>query len=528
MINKILNIKILQVILLVVSGGITLITFAPLNIWWLIFPIMFILIFVVNYDYNFTSSPRLILKTVFINSYIFGFGFFFANLYWTYVSLHEVINLNAPISVLLHILFALFLASYVGLAAVFYRLLKINHKSQKIQIVNLMFLIPTCWVLCEILRGKLFTGFSWYNISYIAMNIHCLHGFFPLGGEYLVSWIFLSIIAGSYILINMLLNSQISHQALLRIRDKKYAVIIVLYIFFIILFGHALSKIQYTIVENKTVKLALIQGNNSVTEKWNFEYFHGLLNKYAQMVAASKSADIIIMPETAISVFPSKLPDNYLDDLIRLANNSQVIIGMPMPLDHSGESYSNAAILLNNFTYYTKQHLVPYGEYIPLKSVLGSFYQNIALPMVNFQADASHNQTVNVKNIKLAFNLCYENGFGEELITTGKVSQIMVNLSDMVWYKDTWAKDHHLQMSIARTLENQRYWVQDTNSGLTAIIDPQGQIVAQLPANVQDILFYSVPLVHGSTPYQRIGDNLINLLLIINLLAFLLLRYLTK
>jgi apolipoprotein N-acyltransferase len=257
------------------------------------------------------------------------------------------------------------------------------------------------------------------------------------------------------------------------------------------------------------------------------EYFHALLNKYAKMVAQAKSAEIIILPETAISVFPDRLPPYYLNDLQALAKNSQIIIGMPLPLDPTGISYSNAAILLNNFTFYTKQHLVPYGEYIPLKSVLGSLYDNIALPMVNFQADDKHRQSLNINNTKIAFNLCYENGFGRELLEQSKISQIMVNLSDMVWYKDTWAKDHHLQMSIARTLENQRYWVQDTNSGLTVIISPQGKIVASLPANTQDILFYSVPLVHGLTPYQKAGDLVIYWILLINIIFALLLRFFT-
>lgn len=490
------------------SGAISVFAFAPANIWEFIFISAFCWILISNSDD---------LKEMIINSYILGFGYFFANLYWTFICLHEVIKLNVAVSLILHALFALFLATYILLSSCLYRFFKV--KNPEYDIFNYTFLIPTCWVICEILRGKLFSGFPWYNFSYIALNIHIFKGFFPVGGEYFVSWLFMALIGLCFFIFKIVFIETKKDWAIF------YNIIFCIAVLFIS--GYKLKNTQYTVIEPKKVKIALIQGNNSVTEKWDMEYFNALLNKYAKMVAQAKSAEIIIMPETAISVFPDRLPAYYLEDLKSLANKSKIIIGMPLPLDPTGTSYSNAAILLNDFTFYTKQHLVPYGEYIPLKSVLGGLYDNIALPMVNFQADDQHRHSLNVNNTKIAFNLCYENGFGSELLEQSKLSQIIVNLSDMVWYKNTWAKDHHLQMSIARTLENQRYWVQDTNSGITVIISPQGETIASLPENKQDILFYSVPLVHGLTPYQKAGDLIIYWILLINLILALLLRFFT-
>jgi apolipoprotein N-acyltransferase len=503
---KILQNKILIKLFILGCGAISVFAFAPTNIWELMVLTLFCWIAISNSD-NF--------KIMAINSYIFGFGYFFANLYWTFICLHEVIRLNVIISLALHILFALFLATYILLSSCLYKILKI--KKLEYRIVNYTFLLPTCWVLGEILRGRLFSGFPWYNLSYTAMNIDLFTGFFPIGGDYLVSWLFLSVVGASFFVLKSIF---IKNQ-----QDWRRLYSVLFYIVMLLFFGYKLANIQYTVTESKTVKIALIQGNNAVTEKWNMQYLHNLLNKYANMISKAKDAEIIILPETAISVFPNQLPMYYLKDLQALAKNSKIIIGMPLPLDLNEITYSNAAILLNNFTYYTKQHLVPYGEYIPLQSVLGSLYNNIALPMVNFKADSSHKQALTVNNIKMSFNLCYENGFGTELIEQSKNSQIMVNLSDMVWYKNTWAKDHHLQMSIARTLENQRYWVQDTNSGITTIISPTGKIVASLPINTQNILFYSVPLIHGMTPYQKVGDLLIYWILLINLIFAIILLF---
>jgi apolipoprotein N-acyltransferase len=176
--------------------------------------------------------------------------------------------------------------------------------------------------------------------------------------------------------------------------------------------------------------------------------------------------------------------------------------------------------------YYAKAHLVPYGEYIPAKWLLGPIYKSVALPMVGFSAGAAYQEPLVAANQKLAFNICYENGFNAELIQAAANSTIMVNLSDMVWYGSTIAKDEHLQISQARALENQRYFIQATNTGLSAIIKPDGKIQAVLPIFEKIILEDYVGGRIGMTPFEQYGNWLIIIWVsIIIILVFILRRF---
>ena len=126
--------------------------------------------------------------------------------------------------------------------------------------------------------------------------------------------------------------------------------------------------------------------------------------------------------------------------------------------------------------------------------------------MTGFSPGSYDQAPLTLANQKLAFNICYENGFGSELINSAAQSTLMVNLSDMVWFGDTIAEDQHLQISQARALENQRYFIQATSTGLTAIINSNGQVVTKLPDFEKNILQDYVQGRVGVTPYQRYGN----------------------
>ena len=126
--------------------------------------------------------------------------------------------------------------------------------------------------------------------------------------------------------------------------------------------------------------------------------------------------------------------------------------------------------------------------------------------MVGFSAGGTNQKPLLVAGQKLAFNICYENGFNTELIGSAKDSTIMANISDMVWYGDSIAEDEHLQISQARALENQRYFIQATNTGLSAIINPSGEIQSQLPTFKREVLHDMVQGRVGYTPFQLHGN----------------------
>jgi len=280
------------------------------------------------------------------------------------------------------------------------------------------------------------------------------------------------------------------------------------------MFGLSAKNIVYTQVYGKPLKISMLQGNIEESAKWST---HENLGVYTSLVKDA-SGDLILIPETAIAQFERDLPTGYLENLTKIAQakKASLVVGMPKIIDKQ-DNYVNAAVLLTDpgHEYYAKYHLVPYGEYIPLKWLFGPLYKLVSLPMVSFTPGNLDQAPLVVANQKLAFNICYENGFNSELLKSASNSTIMVNLSDMVWYGTTIAKDEHLQISQARALENQRYFIQDTNTGLTAVIKPNGAIQSKLPSFKREILTDYVYGRVGVTPFERFGNYLIIALIIL-------------
>ena len=281
-------------------------------------------------------------------------------------------------------------------------------------------------------------------------------------------------------------------------------------VYFVILAisGYYLHGKEYTQTYGKLTKVALLQGNLNGAEKWDSKKFLEHLDMYASMISRSK-ADIIILPETAIQTFAEFLPEHYLDDIINLAklNHAELVVGLPRQINAAGDYVNSATVFTQaGYPYYAKAHLVPFGEYVPLKWFWGKVFSFANIPMTGFSPGGYDQAPLTLANQKLAFNICYENGFGSELIKAAAQSTLMVNLSDMVWFGDTIAEDQHLQISQARALENQRYFIQATSTGLTAIINSNGQVVTKLPDFEKNILQDYVQGRVGITPYQRYGN----------------------
>jgi apolipoprotein N-acyltransferase len=234
-----------------------------------------------------------------------------------------------------------------------------------------------------------------------------------------------------------------------------------------------------------------------------------------------------MLSETAVSQFEMNLPAGYLNRIsaLALANGANLIVGMPLIINKH-YNYVNAAAVITapGRPYYAKSHLVPYGEYMPMQW-LGFLYNYLSLPMVGFSAGSSTQAPIQAGTQKLAFNICYENGFASELIKAASDSTLMVNLSDMVWFGNTIAMNQHLQLSQARAIENERYFIQVTNTSITAVIRPDGKIQAQIPAFARAILKDKVQGRTGHTPFEIVGNFIIISLCFIAIVVAFIRRY---
>lgn len=478
-------------ILMFVAGSIAVFAFAPFNISFIIC-ITALMLFHIIYNLDNKANEWRVLFL----GYTFGLSYFNTQLYWIYYSIHYVINANIIVAIIAQISFTVFLASYMAFAVLVY--FKIKTKNE---LFNIILLFPSIWVFFDWFRGWFLGGFSWCDFGYSVVDLSLLKGVFPILGEYGVTFLILSILGCVYYL-------GARHFLIKNFAEKNKARIVIIYLMMVFLGVTVANPIQYTENYGKPIKIALLQGNIPVNIKWVDD---SNLDIYRDMIK-SAHASVIMMPETAISTFEDELPVEYIASIVKIAkaNGAELIVGMPKKIDKY-DNYVNAAVLLTslNEPYYAKSHLVPYGEYIPAKWLLGPLYRFVSLPMVNFSAGPVNQPGLVVANEKLAFNICYENGFGGELIHNAKNSTLMANISDMVWYGKTIAMYQHLQLSQARALENQRYFIQDTNTSITAIINPEGQIQSQLPIFTRDTLTDYVQGRVGETPFEVYGNWLI-------------------
>ena len=231
--------------------------------------------------------------------------------------------------------------------------------------------------------------------------------------------------------------------------------------------------------------------------KFTASQLQASLSLYQQLITQAP-ADLIVTPETALPVLPNYLPPNYLDQLANFAqtSRSQLLIGLPWT--SAPDVYLNSVLGLGQVDApayrYDKHHLVPFGEFIPPGARW--FVDLMTIPLGDFGRGALIQPAFRVKDQWVLPNICYEDLFGEEIarsfIDPNRAPTVMVNISNIAWFGDTIAIDQHLNIARLRSLEFQRPMVRATNTGMTAVIDHQGQVTAQLPKLSAGVLVASV------------------------------------
>ncbi len=430
--------------------------------------------------------------------FIYAFCFYSAQLIWIFYSLYFIIKTGLLLAIVAQFVFAATMALFIVAAILLFRLLASTSLEY-----NYLFLFPSCWVSGEWLRGWVLSGFPWSDIAYTQVNNYLLLGIFPLFGSYAVSWLTLSMLGFLFLVLK---NHQLLHGSQICFSFAQRCALA--YFGLVVLICYCVHGHLYTEAYGKASKIALIQGNFTHEQKWDGAQIGSNLWTYANLLAKTK-ADIIFFPETAFPVFEFNLPEDFIDGVTALArsNHAQLVVGMPKIINQSGEYASVAEVITQSgHPYYAKTHLVPFGEFMPLRHSWPGLYNLLHLPMVGFSSGSIAQKPIAIAQQKIAFNICYENGFASELIEQAKQSSLMVNLSDLVWFGNTIAKDQHLQLSQARAMENQRYFIQETNTGSSAVITPFGRIQSRLPDFTRGTLIDSVRGYRGSTPYQLYGN----------------------
>ena len=423
--------------------------------------------------------------------FAFGLGWFGAGVSWVYVSLHVFGAMPALLAAAVTLLFCAYLALSPAIAGY------LSRRFAVAPALNWIVFVPAVFTLLEWLRGWLFTGFPWLNPGYTQVPASPLAGYAALLGVHGIALLaFATAGALCWLWITGL-------RANWRERWPWPAAVVAVWIA-----GAGLQTVAWTEATGTRVTVSLLQGNIEQDMKWRDDQLRATLDRYLQLVRASDSR-LIILPETALPMFLRDVPVRYLEALTAHArgNYGDVLIGIPERLPNG--DYYNSVVSAGSAERqtYRKSHLVPFGEFIPLRPLLGTLVSKLAIPLQDFARGATDQQPLAVAGEQVAVNICYEDAFGEEIIRQLPQATLLVNVSNVAWFGRSIAPQQHLQIAQMRALETGRYMLRATNTGMTAIVNPQGRIEAVAPEFEQAILTRTVAGMRGATPYVRWGNT---------------------
>jgi apolipoprotein N-acyltransferase len=427
---------------------------------------------------------------------LFATAMLCATFWWLFISLHVYGGLAAPLTVLAVVLLAALLGLYYAAAAVLFVVLAPANRGLRALV------FAALWLLAELARVKLFTGFPWGEGGYAHVD-----GW----ARPLAAWV------GVHGLTFMAAFVAAGLAFCLRAGRTRWLAALAL-----VVLGTVLARLPVQGVPSFSagemsqpgaLTVTLLQGNIPQNEK--FQSGTGVadaLRWYGKELREAKGA-LVVAPETALPLLPQQLPDGYWAALqSRFAGGQQAaLIGVPLGSFEAG--YSNSVVGLKPNPSgtsaapepyrYDKHHLVPFGEFVP--PGFRWFIDLMHIPLGDFNRGAVGQPSFDWQGQRLAPNICYEDLFGEELgarfIDPALAPTIFVNVSNIGWFGNTVAIDQHLQISRMRALEFARPMIRATNTGATVIIDHLGQVTHSLPRHTRGVLVGDVQGRNGITPY---------------------------
>ncbi|HET7833694.1 MAG TPA: apolipoprotein N-acyltransferase [Gallionella sp.] len=476
--------------LALLAGALCVFGFAPFGV----FPVPVLALAVLFVLLQQAAMPHVAARL----GWCFGLGLFSAGISWIYVALHDYGAMPLVLAAPATLLFAAFLALFPALATYLQARFAVPHWTRTVLV------IPSLWVLLEWVRGMIFTGFPWLTLGYAHSNSP-LAGYAPLLGVYGVSLI-AALSAG---LLALLWQQRWN-------RSGQVALIVLLLLWG---GGALLRTVAWTQPTGEPVSVALVQGNIPQDIKFNEDALIGTVETYRRFALQSE-ARLTVLPETALPLLRDEVPQSLVEQLRDHArrNSGDVLIGV---FERDDGSYYNSVFSLgaDPEQHYRKQHLVPLGEFIPLRPVLGWFINSVLdIPMGDQARGAAVQPPLEVAGQRVAVNICYEDVFGEEIIRSLPQATLLVNVTNDAWYGYSHAAAQHNQISQMRALEAGRMMLRATNTGVTSIIGADGRIVQQLPQHEEGVLTGTAQGYTGSTPYVRWGNAAV--LLLIALLLF--------
>lgn len=472
----------------------TLITFslAPFNLW----PLAIVALFGLHYLLSIDKQQR-----GFSLGGFFGMGLLLSGAHWIFVSINDYGDTGTPIAVLITLFFCCgigyLLAPFFG----FYQ----RYIAKSLIGSSLGF--AATLLLAEWFRGWFLTGFPWLFVGYSQVDAP-LAGWAPIIGTLGLGFL----LALTAAILSLSLQKR-CHWLWLSVPLCLFAL------------GPWLNTIPWThTISKKAYSVALVQGNIPLEEKWDPAFKQPIMQHYLEAIEQLKGTDIIVLPETAIPEYIHRARAwlNTADKALE-GSNSALITGIIRAdfNDQQYQLYNTMTTAGMAFGTYDKQKLVPFGEYVPFEQWLRAI---LDFPMSSFARGEAQQQALQAQDLAVQPYICYEIAYPDFVSSSAQSSDLLLTVSNDLWFGRSIGPLQHLQIARMRALETGRYLLRATNNGVTAVIDHKGKIIEQIPSFEQGILKSEVYPMQGLTPVMQYG-TLPSVIFSFLLLAFSLIRY---
>ncbi|MGD9888568.1 MAG: apolipoprotein N-acyltransferase [Halothiobacillaceae bacterium] len=545
-------------LLALLIGAALPLAFAPFDLW-IIAPLSLAGLFLLWRD----ATPR----EAGILGYTFGLGMFGVGTSWIFVSMHHFGEAIVPVAGLITLVFAAIMAIFPALAGGLAARL-----APAKSLIRLLLAMPLAWMLLELIRGEFLGGFPWLNLgaSQIASP---LAGLGPVLGEYGMS---LAVVLSAAWLLGLL---QIPPAPLLQrgVKDTRTSALEAdtapLFqrgvedtrtsaleadtppffqrggentstgtktprVFFVLgsalplialwTGGSALQRMVWVEAAGAPISTAIVQGNVEQSRKFDPAVFQATLELYRDLTA-SQAADarLVVWPETAVPDTVEQAAPFLIEMQDAARARGQSIVAGVFDQDKKGNYYNALLALPVQGGRYYKRHLVPFGEYLPLRFLIEPFRGLIQVPMSDLSSGSENQALLQLAGHSAGASICYEATLARKINTALPEAAFLINASNDAWFGDSLAPHQHLQIAAMRSLETGRWMVRATNTGISALINQHGEVVARTPQFEQAVLRGEITPMQGATPFVIFGAWPVWILSVLGIFALGIARYMT-